>query len=153
MKSVNSCEVCAVLPTIRPIFETDHWIISLFPDQGYLGHCYVTLKEHKGDLAELDPEEWTELGSVIQRLESATRSALGATMFNWSCLMNNAYQNTPALPHIHWHFRPRYDKSVIFDGIEFSDPHFGHHYDRDQKFDAPAELIASITAAIRTHLH
>jgi len=35
----------------------------------------------------------------------------------------------PPTPHVHWHFRPRYDHVVKFAGIEFIDQFFGQHYD------------------------
>ena len=42
--------------------------------------------------------------------------------------MNNAYQLTPAKPHVHWHVKPRYDHKVELMGEVFQDPNFGHHY-------------------------
>lgn len=47
--------------------------------------------------------------------------------------MNDAYKNTPPDPQVHWHFRPRYDKPVVFEGVEFVDLNFAHHYDRENK--------------------
>jgi len=54
-------------------------------------------------------------------------------MFNWGCLMNDAYQITPPNPQVHFHFRPRYDREVSFAGEKFIDPNFGHHYIREPK--------------------
>ena len=54
-------------------------------------------------------------------------------MFNWTCLMNNTYQEVPPNPHIHWHFRPRYNHVVDVKGEQFNDPEFGHHYSRERE--------------------
>src|SRR3990170_4537805 len=61
-------------------------------------------------------------------LESSFKKTFDARLFNWSCLMNNAFKEKPANPHVHWHLRPRYEKEVKFAGITFIDPEFGHHY-------------------------
>lgn len=129
MTTQKACEVCAILPTNTPLLETNKWAVSLAPNQADLGRCYVTLKEHKGDMAELTSEEWLEFADIAKTLEGAIRKAFGADLFNWSCLMNNAFQVSPALPHVHWHLRPRYAQPVIFEGTEFIDPLFGYHYD------------------------
>lgn len=152
MNSIKGCEVCTVLPTNHPIFETERWMVSLSSDQGYLGRCYVTLKEHKSDLADLTTEEWLEFSGVVKTLEEATRQAFGATLFNWGCLMNNAFQSSPALPHIHWHVRPRYQKPVLFEDIEFVDPEFGHHYDRQQKNIVDEITLRKIRSTIQEML-
>ncbi len=122
------------------------------PDQGYLGRCYVTLKDHKTDMAELTNDEWLEFAGVVKRLEAGMREAFGATLFNWSCLMNNAFQVSPALPHVHWHVRPRYEKAVIFEGEEFTDPLFGHHYDPGQTKKVSDDMLNSIKQKIITSL-
>lgn len=62
-------------------------------------------------------------------------NAFGAEMFNWGCLMNNAYKPEieKPYPHVHFHFRGRYRKSVKFAGELFVDEEFGHHYDRTKE--------------------
>jgi len=152
MKRIDTCEVCAILPMNTPLFETDKWMITLAEDQGYLGRCYVTLKEHKSDMSELTNEEWLEFADSVKKLEAGVRHAFGATIFNWGCLMNNAFQVTPSLPHVHWHVRPRYDKNVTFKGEEFTDPLFGHHYDRGQSKIVSSAMIKSIRQKIQENL-
>lgn len=101
------------------------------PDQTYFGRCVVVLKRKCGDLADVTNEEMIDLlENVVRKLESAFRKAFGATMFNWACLMNNAYQEKPPDPQVHWHLRPRYDRIVEFEGETFVDSDFGHHYER-----------------------
>jgi diadenosine tetraphosphate (Ap4A) HIT family hydrolase len=74
------------------ITETDYWKVFISPNQTYLGRCFVVLKRHCGDLAELEKEEWEEYAGLVKRLEAALRKSFGATMFNWTCLMNDAYK-------------------------------------------------------------
>ncbi|NCU37715.1 HIT family protein [Candidatus Saccharibacteria bacterium] len=145
----NKCEVCIVLPNNTPVYETKSWVVSLNPDQAYLGRCYVTLKKHKGDLADLTDSEWLEFADIVKTLEAAVRHAFGATLFNWVCLMNNAFQTEHAKPHIHWHFRPRYDHKVTFSGTVFSDPSFGHHYDRTHVKKVLPKTLGNINKIIK----
>lgn len=149
---LNECAICQLLPNKNPILSTQYWEVNIAPDQGYLGRCYVTLKQHKGDLAELTNEEWLDYARVVKNIESAITLAFGAKLFNWSCLMNNAFQIQPATPHIHWHLRPRYESSVEFENSRFDDPLFGYHYDREQVKKVPDEMLNSIKAAIKEKL-
>ena len=134
------------------IYETKHWKVFLAFEQSYLGRCVVVLKRHCGDLAELKREEWLDFVELVRKLESALRKAFGATMFNWTCLMNNAYQHDPPNPHVHWHFRPRYDHEVKFAGEVFRDPDFGYHYDRKRTQMVSEEVKRKIIEEIRKYL-
>ena len=129
-----ACDICGFVKTNKnPVFETSFWKVFLADDQAYLGRCYVTLKRHAGDLSKLTQDEWDDLLEVIIKLESSVKKAFGATLFNWTCLMNLAYQNNPPNPHIHWHFRPRYSHPVRFAKLTFEDPEFGQHYSREHE--------------------
>lgn len=131
---------------------TDHWLVILTPDQGYLGRCYVTLRDHKVNLSELSQIEWGEYADIVNRIELACKKALGATLFNWSCLLNNAYQVKPYLPHVHWHFRPRYDSVKTIRDHTFQDPAFGFHYDRNQRQQVDQSLYDEISTKIKEFL-
>lgn len=131
------------------IYETKYWIIFLAKDQSYLGRCVVVLKRHCGDLAELKDEEWLDFKEIVKKLELALKKSFNATMFNWTCLMNNAYQNKQPNPHVHWHFRPRYNHKVKFEGTTFEDPDFGHHYDRARKQNVSNDIKRKIIEKIR----
>lgn len=141
-------------PEDRIIFETTYWYIKLMPKQLYLGRSVVVLKRQCGDLAGLNQEEILDFAEVVKKLESALRKTFNATMFNWGCLMNNAYQETPADPQVHWHFRPRYDHPVEFAGQTFADPNFGHHYLRlpEDEYLASAGLLNQIGEEIKGNL-
>jgi diadenosine tetraphosphate (Ap4A) HIT family hydrolase len=147
------CLLCRILlsPTLpeSKIYETDHWMVVLhISDQRYLGRCVVFLKRHCPDLSNLTEAEWIDFADLVKTLEPALKHSFGATMFNWSFLMNNAYRETPAKPHVHCHFRPRYKESVAFQGISFQDTQFGEHYDLTKKPVSP-EVQKAIVKAVR----
>jgi diadenosine tetraphosphate (Ap4A) HIT family hydrolase len=134
------------------ILETTQWIIILSKDQAYLGRCLVVLKRKCGDLAELTPEELSDFLEVVRKLENAFRKSFDATMFNWTCLMNNAYQESPPNPQVHWHFRPRYNHKVEFAGEVFEDTEFGNHYARGTNRKLTEKIRRSIVEKVRASL-
>ena len=148
----DQCKLCSLLPTLDPIFDTKHWKIILNQDQGYLGRCFVTLKLHKDSLSEISNDEWLDFSIAVKKLEKALKQAFGADLFNWSCLMNNAYQEESATPHVHWHVRPRYSKSITFTGLEFTDPEFGHHYNRERRRKVEEDELSAIKKEIQDNL-
>ena len=113
------------------VLETENWNVFTMTDQRYLGRCVVVLKRHCGDLSGINDEEMLDFINVVRKLEFSAKKAFNATMFNWTCLMNLAYQVNPPNPQVHWHFRPRYNHEVDFAGKVFIDPNFGHHYLRE----------------------
>lgn len=150
-----NCDICEyVKKADNPIFESKYWIVFLADEQAYLGRSFVTLKRHCGDIAKLEDKEWVELLDVVGRLENAVRDAFGPSSFNWTCLMNLAYQNNPPNPHVHWHFIPRYGHEVNFAGTTFVDPEFGSHYAREKERSkkVSGKIKSRIIAAIRKRL-
>lgn len=145
------CDFCHIPDEDTPfqLAETACWSIYLANDQAYLGRCIILLRRHCGDLADLTPEEWLDLGQVVKRVEVALRQAFGATMFNWACLMNDAYKSAPPNPHVHWHVRPRYDHAVAFGGLTFEDPEFARHYNNRKAMDVPLEVRLAIAERVR----
>ncbi len=123
-----NCSACAKPNKSNLIIATKFWHVTVSSRQTYLGRSYVTLKRHCDSVSALTMEEWSEFIALTKKLESALKKAFKATTFNWTCLMNNAYLESPANPHVHWHFRPRYDHAVNFAGMTFDDLEFGYHY-------------------------
>jgi diadenosine tetraphosphate (Ap4A) HIT family hydrolase len=126
------------------LFETTFWRVVLAPNQCLLGRCVVCLKRHAGDLADLTQAELSDWLEVVKKVETALRSAFGATLFNWSCLMNLAYRESPPDPHVHWWAVPRYDHAVVLEDRVFEDPDFGSPYDHQRRLELPAGVQGQI---------
>ncbi len=109
------------------VFKTPHWDVFLAEDQSYFGRLTLVSRNPRQSLGELTLEEQQDFFQIAGRLEKFFKKEFRATMFNWSCLMNNAYR-AKETPHVHWHFRPRYAKSIVVEGKTYSDPNFGYHY-------------------------
>jgi diadenosine tetraphosphate (Ap4A) HIT family hydrolase len=136
------------------VFETPYWKIILMDDQRYLGRFVIVLKRTCGDLAELNQEEILDFYEVIRKSEALLRKTFNATMFNWTCLMNDAYLDAVPKPQVHWHFRPRYNHLVEFAGEVFKDPNFAHHYLRapeDERIVSQA-VFGEILSTLRSGL-
>lgn len=92
--------------------------------QEFPGQCIISC--NKESLSSLTPEDWVELGSIEKELERVCKKLFSATMFNFACLMNNAYRDN-ATPHVHFHFIPRYQGKVSLLGHIYIDKHFGYN--------------------------
>lgn len=79
-------------------------------------------------MSELTDDEWEELRKLICKVETCLKTILGATLCNWSCLMNSFYIESEPNPHLHIHVRPRYDEPVTVNGRTYIDSEFGRHY-------------------------
>lgn len=133
-------------------WQTNYWDIKLAPNQTLLGRCVVSTKRHIGNLAELTDEEFQEFKGIIKDLETALRKAFDPQVFNWSCYMNNAFQEKPYNPHVHWWMVPRYDHKVEFASLEFTDPHFGNPYDHGRYKEFPINVRNKIIERIKRNL-
>ncbi|MBI4037152.1 HIT family protein [Candidatus Daviesbacteria bacterium] len=151
MKECLSCQSYPQDPNF--IYQTKYWKIFLHPDQAYLGRCIVTSSRHIGDLADLNLAEWADYYLVIKQLEGSLKKAFRVTLFNWGCLMNNAYQEKPYNPHVHWHLRPRYNHQANIGGSTFEDLEFGNHYTHDRSQIVTPEVQQLIINKIRENLN
>lgn len=93
-----------------------------------------------------------DFAELVRKFEFTLKKSFNATMFNWACLMNDAYKNNPPNPHVHFHVRPRYNKKVDFEGAIFEDSDFAHHYNRDRKQEVPEKIILKIIKKIKRNL-
>jgi len=143
------CICCQKPKSENLIYQSDLWKIELAADQTYLGRCYVTLQRHCGDIAEMTKDEWDEFTEIVKKLENALKKSFHSTMFNWTVLMNDAYKVEPPNPHIHWHFRPRYNHEIKVGKETFKDPNFAHHYQRGTNRKVPKTTIKKIINEIK----
>ena len=132
------CALCNLTPQDKKwmLYENNDWIVFLADKQDYIGRCMVVCQEHCQSISDLNIEQWISLKVIMSSLEQMLKSVLGATMFNWSCLMNDAYKADCACPHVHFHMRPRYAEPVIIKNREYRDDEFAHHYDNKK----PAQI-------------
>ncbi len=134
MRYSADCEVCPIVQAPQSkqgrldIIEGDFWIANLrADDQSLLGTTYVTLRDHKESLADLTRDEDDEFRDIRNKLIRAQTRAFGAEVVNVSCLMNNTFQDELPVPHVHYHFKPRYSHPITFEGRTFTDEQFGHY--------------------------
>lgn len=108
------------------LYKGNNWNV-IFGDwcQDHPGYCIVANK--KEALSELTDEDWMELGKLEKELERVCKKLFGATMFNFCCLMNNAYRDNET-PHVHYHFVPRYKNELNLFGKKYKDRHFGYNF-------------------------
>jgi diadenosine tetraphosphate (Ap4A) HIT family hydrolase len=125
-KDCSFCEKLEKYNFGNYMFQTSHWIIFLAPNQSNLGTCVIALNRPHKTLTGLSEDEWRDFTMLVNDMEYAVKKAFNATLINWGCLMNSFYLDSTPEPHLHWHFIPRYRETVIFAGLEFQDPHFGH---------------------------
>ena len=127
---MESCGWCNLSEEDRKnlLCDSGCWFVFLADEQDYIGQCILVLKRHCGSLSELTDAEWAELRRLVCKVEACLKSALGAALCNWSCLMNSFYKDAAPDPHLHIHVRPRYDKPVVLGGSTYTDREFGHHY-------------------------
>ena len=132
------------------LVETHHWLIIMAPVQKNLGTCVVALKRDEIELSGLTNEEWFDFSYVVKKLEKSIKKAFNSTMFNWGCLMNSSYLETPPSPHLHWHFIPRYRNPIEFHGKTFEDLCFGSSTMYDRR--GPVELSDDFRKKIKTRI-
>ena len=151
----KECEICPLLvgqtaADDNVILQTERWVAVLDKNQCYLGKSFITLRQHKETLSDLDEVDWAELHQVIRQIEQAVREAFGADVCNWECLMNNAVKaGRPT--HVHWHLYPRYLDGVTFAGEEFPDPKWPRHLE-DAVHMVSDEMFREIMQALRSRL-
>lgn len=147
------CHYCNITDKKTLLYENASYLALLNKeDQQYLGRTVVFLKNHKSDLSDLTDKEWLDFKDVCQKLENAFRKSFDATMFNWTCLVNNSYKNKPYNAHLHWHLRPRYDHEVNVDGTLFIDPNFGEHYERKTNKSISNEVQQYILNVVKANI-
>ncbi len=135
------------------IFETNYWVVKLTDNQNTIGRCVIDVKSDCGEMSKLTKEEWEDFReNVVINLENVMKKNFDATMFNWSCLMNNAFKGEGHKPHVHFHFRPRYRNPVNFNKETFPDKDFGAHYDRTDTHEVTDEMFKAILEEIKGSL-
>ena len=108
------------------LYKSNNWEV-VFGSwcQEFVGYCIIS--SNKESLSDISAEEWKELGILEKELERVTKKVFNATMFNFACLMNNAYRDNEK-PHVHFHFTPRYKNKLNIFNKKYIDKHFGYNF-------------------------
>ncbi|MDI3550331.1 MAG: hypothetical protein PWQ15_1434 [Methanobacterium sp.] len=123
-------------------------MVYLAPSQRYLGTCVVVLKRHCSNLSQVKNEEWIDFAQVVQILEESLEQVFQPTLYNWSCYKNSTFRKPNPNPEIHWHFIPRYQNPVYFEGIKFQDPDFGY-IPRPEKREIPSTAMKKLALKLK----
>lgn len=108
------------------LYESNNWTVIFGKwSQEFPGYCIISSKKEK--LSDLTEEEWKELGKIEKELERTCNKVLKPTMYNFACLMNNAYRDNEK-PNVHYHFVPRYKEETTIVGKKYKDKHFGYNF-------------------------
>ncbi len=107
------------------LYKSKNWEV-VFVDwcQEFPGQCIIS--SNKESLSDLTSDDWTELGRLEKELERTCKKLFNSTMFNFACLMNNAYRDNEK-PHVHFQFIPRYKDILILFDKKYKDKHFGYN--------------------------
>lgn len=126
------------------LYENEEWFVFLADKQDYLGRCIIVLKQHCESISDLNIIQWISLKSIMDALEKMIQCEFNATMFNWSCLMNNAYKAEYPNLHIHFHLCPRYLMPVPIGTTTYIDKEFSHHYNNKAEVQLDSEMFQLI---------
>lgn len=93
---------------------TDHWVLSLRPQQLTLGSMVLSVRTNVLDFASLDAAQSRDMAALLGEAERRVKARWGAVRINVLCLMMQD-------PLLHFHVFPRYESAVTFEGEEWVD--------------------------------
>ena len=113
MTMANATEIKFGDPATR-IAQTERWSVLLRPRQPTLGSLVLVCREPVLAFADLSPEAYTELRSVIRGVETVLRGFVAYERINYLMLMM-------VDPDVHFHVIPRYPGARNFMGLAYQD--------------------------------
>ena len=151
---MGNCDWCRLSEENKRflLIESGSWLVFLADEQDYIGRCILVLKRHCDSLSKLTDGEWAELRDLVRRVEACLKTVLGATLCNWSCLMNDFHKESEPDPHLHIHVRPRYDKPLTLNGRTYTDFEFGHHYSTKRSGAIPVNDMEEVFIRLKEWL-
>ncbi len=121
------------------IHEFEYTIFVVGDHQYYRGYALLLLKEHVGELHQIESDVQMEMFRELMVATDALVKTFEPDKMNHLCMGNKE-------PHVHWHIFPRYQ----------DDPHFGRHPLRDMQtwhaHHINTKTAQDIAATIRTNL-
>ena len=127
------------------IYSFKKWDLFLHPNQyPYIGRCYAWAKRSEAkSLLDMNREERKELFEIIiPAWDKAISKLFNYTWPNFTIFGNSAR-------HLHAHLIPRYDQSVIFEGIKFIDQNPKGNYSPYTKKDISSQVLQKIKLSIQ----
>lgn len=109
---MSTCKLCNLHPSDLVDSEIlTHWRIRpAVREKNCPGYHYIEFKTHVETYLEVNSDAWKEYGMIISHLTSLVYN-------NYSPLKIYTVSISEAVPHLHFHFVPRYIEFPI--GIEY----------------------------------
>src|SRR3569833_2272556 len=121
----------------------EHWVVLLRQRQTTLGAMVLVCKEEAKSFADISPAAFAELKMVLKELETTVRDVLACQKFNYLMLMM-------VDPHVHFHVLPRYEKTRMFDGIDFQDVSWPKAPDMQFTNEVPSKTCTALRDQLRS---
>ncbi|RLK48369.1 diadenosine tetraphosphate (Ap4A) HIT family hydrolase [Alkalispirillum mobile] len=93
---------------------TEHWVLSVRPQQLTLGSMVLSTRANVLDFASLSEAQSRDMAHLFGEAERRVKTLFGAARINALCLMMRD-------PLLHFHIFPRYENKVAFAGQDWID--------------------------------
>ena len=140
-ESREDCALCRPVLLTPIVRESAHWRTAINRNQNLLGRLLIALRRHEESVADLTPDEWSELRDELRWARGRLSGAFGPDHFNYAFLQNQDR-------HVHLHVIPRYAGPRTLAGREFADPDWPDHYRPGVEYLAPPDVIAAVNDAL-----
>jgi diadenosine tetraphosphate (Ap4A) HIT family hydrolase len=137
----GDCALCRPVLLTPIVRQSSLWRIALNRNQNLLGKLFISLGRHEESVAQLTPDEWSELRGELRWAIGRLAEAFAPDHFNCAFLQNQDR-------HVHLHVIPRYASSRAFAGREFTDPDWPGHYRPGVEYIAPPDVVSAIAEAL-----
>ncbi len=111
MPSIFTRIINGEIPSYK-VYEDPHVFAFLDINPLSRGHTLVVPRQEAVTLDQLSDDAAAAIGRVLPRLCRAVMKATGATAYN--ILQNNGPLAHQAVPHVHFHIIPRFDRNDEF---------------------------------------
>jgi len=118
MAFVDDCLFCQIVQKkiqANIVYEDQNYIAILDIHPANKGHVLVIPKNHIDDFLKMDEEHTKELFSVVQRVANGVKKATNSDALN--IVQNNGAAAGQAIPHVHVHIIPRFEKDGLSLGV------------------------------------
>lgn len=141
----NPCPLCERITLTRDekfeylAHEFTHSYLYVGEHQYYEGYCVLITKDHYKEMTDIPEPVRTELFAEMMKAHEAIQKAFNPKKMNMCSLGN-------VVPHVHWHFFPRYETDE-----NFKNPPWLQMKDFDGAKITP-EQAAHVIKKLKSHL-